>query len=64
MIFHSITISIIIKRMKIVYILINTGYLTYKTINFIFIRKADLKYINIPTKKLIKIKKKKAILTK
>ena len=38
--------------------LINTGYLIYKVINSQFIRKTDLKHINIPTKKLIEIKKK------
>ena len=44
--------------MKIIHTLINTGCLIYGTINSIFIRKTGLKYINIFTKKLIKIRKK------
>ena len=59
MIFYSITVSIIIEEIKIVYILINTGYLVYKTISFMFIRKANFEYISIPARKLIGIGGKK-----
>ena len=58
MISYPITVSIIIKKMKIAHILINTNYLIYKTINSIFVRKVGFKYINILIKKLIKIRKK------
>ena len=58
MISYSITISTIIKKIKIAYTLIDINYLIYKTINSIFIKKINLEHINIPIKKLIKIKKK------
>ena len=45
--------------MKITYILIDIGYLIYRAISSIFVKKTGLKRINIPTKKLIKIRKKK-----
>ena len=56
---HPIIISTIIKRIKIIYILINTNCLIYKTISSMFIRKAGLKHINISTRKLIGIGEKK-----
>ena len=55
---HSITISTIIERIKIIYTLINTSYFVYRIISFIFIRKTGLKCINISTRKLIEIKEK------
>ena len=64
MISHLITVFIIIKKMKIVYMLINTDCLIYETISSIFIRKADLKHINIPTKKLIGIRGKEGCINK
>ena len=64
MIFYPITVSIIIKKIKIVHMLINTGCFVYGAINSIFIKKTGLKHINIPTKKLIKIKKKKSRINK
>ena len=47
------------EGIKIIYTLINTGYLIYKTISSIFIRKADLEHISISIRKLIGIKGKK-----
>ena len=64
MIFHSITIFIIIKEMKIVYMLIDTGCLVYEIINSMFIRKADLECISIPARKLIGIEGKKGCIDK
>ena len=55
MIFYSITVSIIMKKMKITHILINTDYLVYRAISSIFIRKTGLKHISIFTRKLIGI---------
>ena len=57
---HFITVSIIIKRIKITHMLINIDYLAYEVINSIFIKKINFKRINIPVKKLIEIKKKKS----
>ena len=44
--------------------MIDTGYFIYKIINSWFIRKADLKYINIFIKKLIGIEKKEKKISK
>ena len=55
---YPITISIIIEKMKIAYMLIDIGYLAYEVISSMFIKKAGLEYINISIKKLIGIKGK------
>ena len=57
-------ISIIVEGMKITYILINIGCLTYGAINSIFIRKAGLEHINISIRKLIEIRGKKNYINK
>ena len=58
MIFYPITISIIIKGIKIAHMLINTGCLVYGVISSIFIRKANFKCISIFIRKLIGIRGK------
>ena len=55
---HCRSEGTLINKIKFIYILINTNYLIYKIINSKFIRKTNLKYINIPTKKLIEMKEK------
>ena len=55
---HLITISIIIEGIKIVHMLINIGYLAYKAISSMFVRKAGLEHINILIRKLIGIGRK------
>ena len=64
MISNPIIISTLINGMKFIYTLINTGYLVYKIINSQFIRKVNLKCINISTKKLIEIEKKEERISK
>ena len=64
MIFYLITISIIIEGMKIAYMLIDIGCLAYGAISSIFIRKAGLEHINIPTRKLIGIRGKEGLINK
>ena len=64
MIFHSITIFIIIEKRNKIYILINIKCLIYKTINSRFIKKTDLKYIGILIRKLIGVGGKKGYINK
>ena len=61
---HPITISTIIEGIKIAHTLINTDCLAYRAISSMFVRKAGLKHISIPTKKLIKIREKKGRIDK
>ena len=44
--------------------MINIGYLTYRIISSIFIRKTDFEYINISIKKLIEIEGKEGCINK
>ena len=59
MIFHFITVFIIIEERNEIYILIDIKCLAYRVINSRFIRKTGFEYINILIRKLIEIKKKK-----
>ena len=64
MIFYFITVFIIIEKRNKVYILINIRCFVYKIINSRFVREAGFEYINILTRKLIEIEKKKTVLIK
>ena len=64
MISHLITISIIIEGRNKTYILINIGCLAYGAISSRFIKRAGLKCINIPIKKLIEIEEKEDYINK
>ena len=64
MISHPITIFIIIKKKNKIYILIDIRYLMYRIINSRFVKRAGFKYINIPIRKLIKIKEKEDCINK
>ena len=61
---NLITIFTLINKIKFTHILINTKYFIYKIINFIFIRKVGFKRINIPTRKLIEIRRREGHINK
>ena len=64
MILNFTTISTLVNKIKFAYILINTKYFIYRVINSWFIRKTNLKHINISTKKLIGIGGKEGKISK